>query len=143
MPQDAPLPQADVWVQFSIVAIVVLAIVIIVGALYRFWRELLAYQAKQEEARAIERKQQDEQRVQDRQLQREWEAAQAKERDERWQAFLKQRDAQWLESDRRNAAVLEKLVERIDELTISINSHDTFVRAAGGNADKPSRRRSS
>lgn len=139
--QDVPLPQADVWVQFSIVAIVILAIVIIVGALYRFWRELLAYQAKQEEARAIERKQQDDQRIQERNLQREWEAEQARERDERWQAFLKQRDAQWQESDRRNAAVLEKLVQRIDELTISINSHDTFVRASGGNMDKPARRR--
>jgi len=114
---------------------------LIAGAFFRLWRELTAWQEKQEKSRALERAEQDKKRDEEREKQRAWEAEQAQQRDRQWQEFLRSMQEQWLANDRRNNAVLEKLVNRIDELTVSINNHDTFVRASNGNVDRPTRSR--
>lgn len=126
-----PTPPADIWSQFPIVAILVLSTLLIAGAFYKLWKDLLAWQDKQEIARAAERAQQDAKRDEEREKQREWEAEQAKARDQQWQNFLRTMQDQWVANDRRNSAVLERLVARIDDLTVSINNHDTYVRASG------------
>lgn len=153
MPTQSITPPADIWVQFAIVAVVVMSILLIGAMYYKLWKDLLAFQEKQEialaaeratqeAARAAERAEQDVKRDQERDKQRQWEAEQAKKRDEQWQAFLKTMQEQWISNDKRNAAVLERLVSRIDDLAVSINNHDTFVRASNGNVDKPRSRRS-
>ncbi|HAE59353.1 MAG TPA: hypothetical protein DCG54_07565 [Anaerolineae bacterium] len=131
------MPSSDVWLQFQIVAVLVLATVLIAGALYKFWKDLLAWQEKQEALRAAEREQQDSKREIERDKQRVWEAEQAKQRDQQWQLFLRNMQEQWITNDQRNSAVLTKLVEQINDLTVSINNHDTFVRASNGSADRP------
>ncbi|PKN91094.1 MAG: hypothetical protein CVU44_20985 [Chloroflexi bacterium HGW-Chloroflexi-6] len=120
-----PAPSADIWTQFPIIAVLVICIVMVAGAFYKLWKDLIAWQEKQNEARDAERDKQ-----------REWEAAQAKTRDAQWQSFLQTMQNQWLANDKRNNEVLERLVDRIDELTVSINNHDTFVRASGMVADR-------
>ena len=115
------MPQASLWVQFSLIGILILAAGVIAAAFYKLWHELLSW---------IEN--QDLKREQEREKQRTWEAAQNKERDERWQAFLKTQQAQWLSQDVNHAAVLGRLVEKIEDLTTSINNHDTWARAQNG-----------
>ena len=87
-------------------------------AFYKLWHELLTW---------IE--QQDGKRVDEREKQRVWEAQQTVLRDAQWQAFLKTQQDQWLAQDNRNSSVLVKLVEKIDDLTVAVNNHDTWVRA--------------
>jgi len=115
------MPQASLWVQYSLIGILILAAGIIAAAFYKLWHELLSW---------IE--QQDGKREQERDKQRAWEAEQNKERDERWQTFLKAQQTQWLSQDASHAAVLGKLVEKIEDLTTSINNHDTWARAQSG-----------
>ena len=115
------MPQASLWVQYSLIGILILAAGIIAAAFYKLWHELLEWIEKQDLKREEER---DKQRV--------WEAAQNKERDERWQTFLQAQQEQWLLQDVSHAAVLEKLVGKIENLTVSINNHDTWARAQNG-----------
>lgn len=125
-----PTPSADIWVQYSVIAILFVCVVLIAGAFYKLWKDLIAWQEKQNAARDAEREKQ-----------REWEASQAKTRDANWQSFLQTMQGQWLANDKRNNEVLVQLVNRIDELTVSINNHDTFVRASGNTVDRPLGRR--
>jgi hypothetical protein len=136
------MPPESIWLQFSIVAVLVLSTTLIARAFFLLWHELMTWQAKQEALRAAERKEQDEKRDLERETQRKWEAEQSQQRDQQWQSFLRTMQEQWVANDRRNSAVLEKLVEQINELTVSVNNHDTFVRASGG-ADRPPARRKS
>ena len=114
------MPQASLWIQYSLIAILILATGIIAGAFYRLWRDLLKWMDKQDEKRTLERDKQ-----------REWEAEQNKERDLRWQSFLKAQQESWLLQDVQNAIVMEKLITKIDGLTNSLNNHDTWARAQG------------
>lgn len=136
-----PTPPADIWVQYSVVGIVVVATLLIAGAFYKLFLALLAWQDKQEKARAAERASQDAKRDEERKTQREWEAAQAKARDEQWQKFLGQMQERWIDSDKQNADVIRRLIEKVDELTVSMINHDTYVRASGGSASRPAARR--
>lgn len=136
------MPPAEIWVQFAVVAVVVMSTLLIGGMFYKLWQDLLAWQEKQAAARAVERAAQDTQRELEREKQREWEASQAKQRDEQWQSFLRNMQANWAANDVRNTAVLQRLIEKVDDLTVSINNHDTYVRAAG-TADRPPARRKS
>jgi hypothetical protein len=115
------MPQASLWVQYSLIGILVLSTAIMASALYRLWRDLLKWMDKQDEKRTLERDKQ-----------REWEAAQNKERDLRWQDFLKAQQERWLEQDVANSIVLEKLVSKIEELSHSLNNHDTWAKANSG-----------
>lgn len=136
-----PTPPADLWMQYSVVGIVVAATLVIAGAFYRLFVMLLDWQDRQEMSRAAERALQDSKRDEERNIQREWEAAQAKARDEQWQKFLAQMQARWIDTDKQNAAVLKKLIEKVDDLTVSMVNHDTYVRAAGGSSTRPLTRR--
>lgn len=136
-----PTPPADIWSQFPIIAILAITTLLIAGAFYKLWKELLSWQDKQEKARAAERALQDAKRDDEREKQRDWEAAQTKARDLQWQNFLRTQQEQWVANDQRNAAVLARLVARIDDLAVSINNHDTFVRASSGAPDRPAARR--
>lgn len=115
------MPQASLWIQYSLIAILILATGIIAGAFYRLWRDLLRWMDKQDEKRTSERDKQ-----------RDWEAQQNKERDLRWQNFLQAQQERWLEQDVANSIVIEKLIEKIDVLNHSLNSHDTWARAQAG-----------
>lgn len=136
-----PTPPADLWVQYSVVAIVVAATLIMAGGFYRLFVSLLDWQDKQEKSRAAERALQDSKRDDERKIQREWEAAQAKARDEQWQKFLTQMQERWIDTDKQNAAVLKKLIEKVDELTVSMINHDTYVRASNDGSSVAQRKR--
>ena len=136
-----PTPPADIWYQFPVIAILAITTLLIAGAFYKLWNDLLSWQDRQEKARAAERALQDAKRDDEREKQRQWESEQARARDLQWQNFLRTQQEQWVANDRRNSAVLERLVSRIDDLAVSINSHDTFVRASSGAVDRPTARR--
>jgi hypothetical protein len=124
-----PTPPAELWVQYSLIGILVLTTALIALAFYKLWRELIGWIEKQDAKRDAERA-----------TQRNWESEQAKQRDQQWQTFLKSMQEQWLQNDRRNSEILERLASRIDDLTISVNNHDTWVRASGS-GDRPTRSR--
>lgn len=112
------MPQASLWIQYSLIGILILSTGVIAAAFYRLWRDLLKWMDKQDEKRTSERDKQ-----------REWEAEQNKERDLRWQDFLKAQQERWLLRDAENSIVLEKLVAKIDALNHSFDNHDTWARA--------------
>ena len=112
------MPPESLWIQYSIIGILILAAGIIAAAFYRLWHELLAWIETQDKKREIER---DKQRA--------WEGEQEKLRDAQWQAFIQAMQDSWLEQDGRNADVIKSLVQKIDQLTIAMNNHDTWVRA--------------
>lgn len=115
------MPPESLWTQYSVVGILILAAGVIAIAFYRLWHELLTWIEKQ-----------DLKRDQERDKQRTWEALQKKESDERWQAFLKTQQEQWLTQDLNHSTVIVKLIEKIEDLTASINNHDTWARAQNG-----------
>ena len=114
------MPPEELWLQYSVVGILILAAGIIAAAFYRLWRELLAWIEKQ-----------DVKRDQERDKQREWEAQQAEERNAEWQEFLRQMQERWLQQDYKNAQVIEHLIEKIESLTMAVNNHDAYVRGKG------------
>lgn len=115
------MPPESLWIQYSLIGILVLAAGLIAAAFYKLWRELLVWLAAQDLKREEER---DKQRV--------WEAAQNKERDERWQSFLEAQQKQWLTQEINNVNALLRLIEKVENLTVSINNHDTWARAQDG-----------
>jgi len=97
------MPPESLWIQYNIIGILLLAAGVIAGAFYKLWHELLAWIEKQDLKRETEREKQ-----------RTWEAQQVVLRDAQSQGFLKTMQDQWLAQDNRHAAVLTKLVEKID-----------------------------
>jgi Tfp pilus assembly protein PilO len=114
------MPPETIWLQYSIVGILVLAAGIIAAAFYRLWKDLLHW---------IE--QQDVKREKERELQRTWQAEQDRVRDERWQEFLTSMQEEWLKQDGRNSEVLKQLSAKIDLLIVAVNNHDIWARAKG------------
>ncbi len=112
------MPPESLWIQYSIIGILILAAGIIAAAFYKLWHELLAWIEKQDVKREVEREKQ-----------RTWESQQMVVRDTQWQAFLKGMQDQWLAQDSRHTVVLTKLVEKVDDLTVAMNNHDTWARA--------------
>ena len=112
------MPPESLWKEYSLIGILVLAAGVIAAAFYRLWHELLAWLETQDKKREIERDKQ-----------REWEAEQMKLRDAQWQAFIQAMQDGWLEQNVRNSDVLKDVVEKINDLTIAMNNHDTWVRA--------------
>lgn len=130
------MPPAELWVQYSLIGILILSTTATAGAFYKLWKEQTAWIDKQETARLEEREKQDDARLAEREKQRLWEAEQAKQRDTQWQAFLQTMQAQWLQNDARSNEVLSQLVDKINDLTISVNTHDTWVRASNNSSRK-------
>lgn len=99
-------------------------LIVAAGAFWKLWRDLLSWMEKQ-----------DEKRDEEREIQRTWEAKQKREADERWQSFFHGMQEEWLRQDLRNAEVLKELTKRISELTVAVNTHDTWTRAKGSHEE--------
>ena len=112
------MPPAELWVQYSIVGILVLAAGVIAVFFYKLWRELLSWFEKQDALRENER---DKQRT--------WQAEQDRTRDERWRSFLKASQDSWLKQDGEHTDALKDLSKKIDDLIRSVREHDVWTRA--------------
>lgn len=126
----ASTPPTEIWIQFSLIAILVLVTLLIAGGFYRLWKDLLKWMEQQEAKRDAEREKQDAKREEEREKQRVWETEQSKQRDAQWQEFLSAMQAEWVRQDKRNTDVLESLVRNVQELTVAVNNHDTWTRSA-------------
>lgn len=111
------MPPESLWLQYSIVGILLLTSTAIAGGFYRLWRELLGWIERENSKRTAERN-----------AQREWDAEQARIRDERWQQFFRQMETEWRQDTQRSAAILAQLTDQIRELAAVINTHDAYVR---------------
>lgn len=114
------MPPESLWLQYSIVGILVLAAGVIAAAFYKLWRELLGW---------IEL--QDKKREEERAKQRDWEAEQNQVRDERWQQFLAVQQDSWLKQDSNHTEAIRLLIAKVDVLIQAVNNHDTWARAKG------------
>jgi hypothetical protein len=106
------MPTESIWVQFSVVAIVILAIGII-------WRELKKFIDDQDAKREKERE-----------TQRTWQEKQDLLRDQRWQAFLKSMQDSWIIQDEQRGDVLEQLTAAVNQHIEKVDAfHDTVKTA--------------
>lgn len=112
------MPPTELWTQYSVVGILILAAGVIAVAFYRLWRELLAWIDKQDKQREAEREKQ-----------RTWQAEQDRVRDERWQRFLSNMQETWTKQDINNVSAIADLSRKIDILIAEVRNHDTWVRA--------------
>lgn len=113
-----PVVPAEVWIQFSIVAILLAAAGGIAGGFYRLWHELLGWMEDHDTRREAEREKQ-----------RSWQADLSLKRDAEMQAFMRGMLEQWEQDETRSWAVMERLVAKVDDLTGLAKEHDTWERA--------------
>lgn len=106
------MPSESIWLQFTIVAIVILAMTVI-------WREMKKFIDEQDKKREKERE-----------TQRVWQAEQDKLRDVRWQDFLKGMQDEWMAQDGVNTKAVQDLIKRVDDLLKRMDDHDRFTREA-------------
>lgn len=104
------MPTESLWVQFAVVAIVVMAIGVI-------WREMKKFIDEQDVKREAERERQ-----------RLWQEKQDKQRDERWQAFLKAFQDEYIKQDAIHTDAIQAFDEVITKLLEKFDDHDRFVR---------------
>ena len=114
------MPPESLWLQYSIVGILILAAGIIASAFYKLLRELLGWIEAQDKKRDAERDKQ-----------REWQAEQDRIRDERWQEFLSNMQEAWLKQDTNHIDAIKELIVKIDGLIQTVHNHDTWARAKG------------
>ena len=112
------MPSQSLWIEYPVIGILILASAIIAYAFYKLWHELLNWIETQDNKRVVERERQ-----------RVWQAEQDKIRDMRWQQFLKDMQDEWILQDGRHTLVLKELISKVETLIVSINNHDTWVRA--------------
>lgn len=112
------MPPDSLWIQYSIIGILVLGAGVIAAAFYRLWRELLGWIEIQDNKREAEREKQ-----------RVWQAEQDKVRDQRWQEFLKTMQDEWIAQDGRHVEMLNMLIQKVDALIAEVRDHDTWARA--------------
>lgn len=112
------LPPESLWVQYSLIAILVLATGVIAVAFHRLWKELLQWIDVQDQKRESERERQ-----------RSWQAEQDKIRDQRWQDFLRIMQEEINAQDGRQTEALKHLSAKIDVLILAVNNHDVWARA--------------
>jgi Flp pilus assembly protein TadB len=106
------MPSESIWLQFTVVAILILAAGVI-------WREVKKFVDEQDKKREDERERQ-----------RIWQEKQDKLRDERWQQFLQSMQDQWIKQDGRNNQTIKDLIVRMEDLIEKIDDHDKFTREA-------------
>jgi hypothetical protein len=116
------MPSDSLWVQYSIVGILVLSVGIIASAFYRLWRDLLNWFEVQDSKRNLER---DKQRA--------WQSEQETIRDKHWQEFLRIIRDDFTEQEDRHVEALKQLTNRIEILIVTVNNHDTWERAIQAN----------
>jgi hypothetical protein len=114
------MPPESLWLQYSIVGILILAAGIIAAAFYKLWRELLGWIELQDTKRDAEREKQ-----------RDWESEQNKIRDERWQEFLTMQQEAWLKQDIHHTEAIRLLIAKVEVLVQAVNNHDVWARARG------------
>lgn len=114
------MPPESLWLQYSIVGILVLAAGFIAAAFYRLWGDLLKWIETQDQKREVEREKQ-----------RTWQAEQDRVRDERWQKFLSNMQESWLKQDQGHTEAIQDLIGKIDVLIHTVEKHDTWARAKG------------
>lgn len=122
------MPQQEVWLQFTVVAIVVLATGVTAIALYKLFCDLMTFVKEQNTARESWLEKQDEKRNTERNTQLEWQAEQDQLRDKRWHEFLKTLQDEYIAQDGRRTNAIINLEKRISELLENFDNHDRFVR---------------
>lgn len=122
------MPQQEVWLQFTVVAIVVLATGVTAIALYKLFCDLMTFVKEQNTARESWLEKQDEKRNTERNTQLEWQAEQDLLRDKRWHEFLKTLQDEYIAQDGRHTNAIINLEKRISELLENFDNHDRFVR---------------
>lgn len=106
------MPPESIWLQFTIVAIVILAMTVI-------WREMKKFIDEQ-----------DKKRDEEREKQRVWQAEQETLRDQRWHEFLKAMQEEWMAQNGVNTKAVQDLIKRVDEMLRRMDEHDRFTRDA-------------
>lgn len=124
------MPSEQLFLEFKIVGILLLAASAIAVAFYKLWRELLTFIKEQDAARVSWMNEQDAKREKERDLQRTWQAEQDKIRDERWQTFLTAMQEQWLAQDGQHTQSLKELIHNINSLIDEVRQHDQATRNA-------------
>lgn len=112
-----PTVPAEIWVQYSIVAIFLVGAGLAAMAFYRLWRELLAWMELQDGKRELERK-----------AQREWQTELSLRRDADMRNFMQVMQTRQSRDEGRYLAVLEKLTDKVDALIGLVQEHDTWER---------------
>jgi hypothetical protein len=121
------LPDQSAWIQYPMVAVIVLAGAAIAYGFYRLFRDLLAFVKDQNQERSEWITEQNKARETEREKQRAWETEENRVRDERWQAFLKSMQESWLAQDGKNNDTLKDLTLKIDLLIAEIKSHHATI----------------
>lgn len=121
------LPDQSAWIQYPIVAVIVLAGAVIAYGFYRLFRDLLGFVEKQNNERAAWMAEQDKAREKEREKQRAWESEENRIRDERWQVFLKSMQDSWLTQDGKNSDTLKGLTGKIEQLITEVKSHHATI----------------
>lgn len=124
------MPPESLWVQFSVVGILVLSAGVIAYAFYKLFRDLLAFIKEQDALRTAWMTDQDLKREQEREKQRLWQSEQDKVRDDRWQLFLKSMQDAWIAQDGKHTDTLRALSTKIDSLISDIDDHHQMMREA-------------
>lgn len=115
------MPPESLWVQYSVVGILILAAGLMTAAFYRLWKDLLCWFEEQDAKRDVEREKQ-----------RVWQAGQDLVRDQRWHDFLKIMQSDLNQADDRHTMALNNLINKVEVLIISVNNHDVWARAKDG-----------
>jgi len=112
-----PIIPAEIWVQYSIVGIFIVAGGLAAAAFFRLWQSLLTWMETQDGKREAERK-----------TQRDWQEALSLRRDAEMRAFLETMLQKQQRDEAHYFAILEKLTSKIDELIVLVQEHDTWER---------------
>lgn len=106
------MPSESIWIQFSVVAIVVAAVIAI-------WRELKNFINDQDTKREKERE-----------TQRLWQEKQDLLRDERWQTFVKSMQDVWITQDKQHSDILTQLIAAVNVHIEKMDAYHDTVRDA-------------
>jgi hypothetical protein len=112
------MPTFDIWVQFTIVAILFVVAASMATAFYKLWKDWVKWIELQDTKRDNERERQ-----------RTWQEKQDILRDERWHSFLRQLQDEWTQETGRHSARIEMLIIKVEELTKSVTLHDIWARS--------------
>ncbi len=124
------MPSEQLFLEFKIVGILLLAASAIALAFYKLWRELLTFIKDQDATRVNWMNEQDQKREKERDLQRTWQAEQDEIRDKRWQIFLKTMQETWMAQDGQHTKSIDQLVRNVADLIKIVEQHDQATRNA-------------
>lgn len=108
-----PTPSGDVWVQYPLVAVIVLCFVVAGGAIFAFTKWIWGEYKKVQEADRIWKETQNKAR----------EEAEA-EQNRLWREAMSNRDARYEQYDRERQGTLAKLADSMAGIATQIKDHD-------------------